>query len=225
MVQNEPMDVLTTSGRPSRRHILAAFSAAAMLLPGTSEAVMELWEEGDPLCKVVYKPLDKPDGYELDAAYLESFITVSEALTGVSTLDRYLASEYMERYATHRQLSRNLDILIKAWRGLGDGTPSEDEVRAKIIGSPDPELRASAKQLMYLWYISAFYIPLDVTPEAKPPLRDDGSDTRKKVWVYGTPEQYERGLVWQVIHAHAPMMPGGKRQHWAKKPEGLTVKS
>jgi len=35
---------------------------------------MELWESGDPLCVVPYPALDKPDGYELDLAYLETFI-------------------------------------------------------------------------------------------------------------------------------------------------------
>ncbi len=77
----------------------------------------------------------------------------------------------------------------------------------------------SLKQLIYLWYISAFYIPLDITPGAKPPLQDDPADTRKKIWVYGTPEQYSRGMIWQVIHAHAPMTPGGLRRYWASKPQ------
>ncbi len=51
---------------------LAAASAAAILWPSGAEAVMELWESGDPLCVVPYPTLDKPDGYELDLAYLET---------------------------------------------------------------------------------------------------------------------------------------------------------
>ena len=93
---------------------LAAVGAAAILWPSSANAVMELWESGDPLCVVPYPTLDKPDGYELDLAYLESFIAMSGALTGVAPLDRHLANQYMERYATHPQLSKNLDILVKA---------------------------------------------------------------------------------------------------------------
>src|SRR6478736_5499535 len=82
---------------------LAATSAAAILWPSGAEAVMELWESGDPLCVVPYPALEKPDGYELDLAYLETFIALSAAVTGVSPLDRHLANQYMDRYATHPQ--------------------------------------------------------------------------------------------------------------------------
>ena len=222
MVPNDPRQTALKNNDVSlRRHFLghaAALSAIAMLWPVASDAAMELWEEGDPLCKVAYHALDKPDGYELDIAYLESFISISESLTGVNRLDQYLANEYMERYATHPQLSKNLDLLIKAWRNL-TVTPTEDHIKQNIMASPDAVVRAGAKQLMYLWYISAFYIPLDITLGPKPPLRDDPADTRKKVWVYGTPEQYERGLIWSVIHAHAPMTPGGPRRYWANEPK------
>ena len=200
---------------------MAAASVFAMLWPGSAEAVMELWEEGDPLCKVPYQALDKPDGYELDLAYLETFIALSGAMTGVTPLDRHLANEYMERYATHPQLSKNLDLLVKAYRSIPGTPPTDDDIKQKIVMSTDPAVRAGAKQLIYLWYISAFFIPLDLTPGPKPPLQDDPTDTRKKVWVYGTPEQYERGLVWQVIHAHAPMTPGGRRHYWARTPPGV----
>ena len=94
---------------------IAAAGVAAMLWPSSAEAEMELWEEGDPLCRVPYQALDKPDGYDLDIAYLESFIALSEVMTGVAPLDRHLANQYMERYATHPQLSKNLDMLIKAY--------------------------------------------------------------------------------------------------------------
>jgi hypothetical protein len=199
---------------------LAAASAAAILWPSGAEAVMELWESGDPLCIVPYPTLDKPDGYELDLAYLETFIALSGAMTGVAPLDRHLANQYMERYATHPQLSKNLDILVKAYRSISGGkTPSEGDIKQNIVASSDGAVRAGAKQLIYLWYTSAFFIPLDPGSDPnRPPLQDDPADTRKRAWVYGTPEQYERGLLWKVISAHAPMTPGGPRRYWANVP-------
>ena len=199
---------------------LAAASAAAILWPSGANAVMELWESGDPLCVVPYPALDKPDGYELDLAYLETFIAVSGALTGVAPLDRHLANQYMERYATHPQLSKNLDILTKAYRNIAASKkPDENDIKQNIVMSSDGAVRAAAKQLIYLWYTSAFFIPLDPGSDpSRPPLKDDPADTRKKVWVYGTPEQYERGLMWKVISAHAPMTPGGPRHYWESVP-------
>jgi hypothetical protein len=199
---------------------LAAASAAAMLWPSGAEAVMELWEAGDPLCVVPYPTLDKPDGYDLDLAYLETFIALSGALTGVAPLDRHLANQYMERYATHPQLSKNLDILVKAYRSISGGkTPSEGDIKQNILASSDGAVRSGAKQLIYVWYTSAFFIPLDPGSDPnRPPLQDDPADTRKRAWVYGTPEQYEHGLMWKVISAHAPMTPGGPRHYWANAP-------
>ena len=199
---------------------LAATSAAAILWPSGAEAVMELWESGDPLCVVPYPTLEKPDGYELDLAYLETFIALSAAVTGVSPLDRHLANQYMDRYATHPQLSKNLDALVKAYRSISSGNmPTENDIKTSIMASSDGAVRAAAKQLIYLWYTSAFFIPLDPGSDSnRPPLQDDPADTRKKVWVYGTPEQYERGLMWKVVSAHAPMTPGGPPRYWANAP-------
>src|SRR4051794_6194108 len=67
---------------------LAATTFAATLFPNVAHAVTEVWEEGDPLCALPHRPLDKPDGYELDLAFLESFLGLSEVLVGVTPLDR-----------------------------------------------------------------------------------------------------------------------------------------
>ena len=199
---------------------LAAASAAAILWPSGAHAVMELWESGDPLCVVPYPTLDKPDGYDLDLAYLETFISVSGALAGVGALDRHLANQYMERYAFHPQLSKNLDLLVKAYRNIASGKkPEENDIKQNIVMSADGAVRAGAKQLIYLWYTSAFFIPLETGSDPnRPPLQDDPADTRKRAWVYGTPEQYERGLMWKVISAHAPMTRGGPPRYWASAP-------
>jgi hypothetical protein len=213
---------ISSLGRRQFLHRLGATGAAAMFWPGVADAMTELWEEGDPLCGVPYPPLEKPAGYELDLAYLSTFIDLSETLTGVAPLPRHLANQYMERYALHPQLSKNLDILIQAYRKIPAGKrPTEDDIKQYIMA--DPTVRAGAKQLIYLWYISAFYIPLDPgldLNDIPPPLKDDGTDTRKRAWVYGTPEQYGRGLAWSELRAHAPMTPGGGENYWASRPAG-----
>lgn len=200
---------------------LAATGLSAALWPGVADAT-EVWEEGDPLCAVPDPRLDKPNGYELDRRYLNSFVGLSETLTGVAPLDLQLANQYMERYATNRQLTTNLDLMIQAYRkSPGSPRPSEADVKQQIVLSQNPKIRAAAQQLIYLWYISAFYIPLpnpDATAPLPPPLADDPNDTRKRVWVYGTPEQYGRALLWSVIRAHAPMTSGGRPGHWAFAP-------
>src|SRR5216684_8098207 len=136
-----PDAVQTAQGNFSKRQFLgqlAAASAAAILWPSGAEAVMELWEAGDPLCVVPYPALPKPDGYEIDLAYLETFTALSVALTGVSPLDRHLANQYMERYATHPQLSKNLDALVKAYRSMSGGKmPSEGDIKQNIVASSD----------------------------------------------------------------------------------------
>jgi hypothetical protein len=216
------LEIPIEDGVPRRKFLghLAATSVAAILWPSSAKAVMELWEAGDPLCVVPYPTLPTPDGYDLDLAYLETFIALSSALTGVSPLDRHLANQYMDRYATHPQLSKNLDALVKVYRSISDGKkPGENDIKQSIMTASDGVIRAGAKQLIYLWYTSAFFIPLDPGSDPnRPPLQDDPTDTRKKAWVYGTPEQYERGLMWKVISAHAPMTPGGPRHYWATAP-------
>jgi hypothetical protein len=201
---------------------LAATGVTVVLLPGVANATTEIWEEGDPLCAVPDPPLEKPNGYDLDRLYLDSFVGLSEALTGVVPLDRHLSNQYMERYATNRQLTTNLDLMIQAYRKIpGTPRPSEADVKQQILLSQDPKIRAAAQQIIYIWYISAFYLPVpdsNLGAPLPPPLEDNPSDTRKRVWMYGTPEQYGRGLLWSVIRAHAPMTSGGAPGHWALSP-------
>jgi hypothetical protein len=191
---------------------LAATGAFAALWPGLAHALTEEWEDGDPLCRVPYSELSKPNGYELDAAFLKSFIGLSEALTGVVPLDRHLAGQYMQRYALHPRLSATLKKLIDGYQAIApdDARPNDAAIKQRFM--PDPplndeskEFNEGAKQLIYLWYVSAFFLP-----------RED--DPTKKAWIYGTPEQYRSALLWSVIQAHAPMTPGGRPGHWAYAP-------
>ncbi len=207
-----------------RRRFLqgVALVSAALVSPRLTIAATEIWEEGDPMCAVPDPQLDKPNGYELDRLYLDSFVALSKTLTGVAPLDPHVANQYLDRYAKNKQLTTNLDLMIQAYRTVpANPRPSEADVTQHIVRSPDPKVRAAAQQLIYLWYVSAFYIPIpNPTPSAPlpPPLEDDPNDTRKRVWMYGTPEQYDRALLWSVIRAHAPMTPGGRPGHWAIVP-------
>ena len=187
---------------------VAATSVAVLLWPGLADAATELWEEGDPLCQISMASVT-PD-YDLDLAFLNSVIGLSETLTDVAPLDRHLSNQLMERYATNAQLSKTLPQLINAYREIApkDARPADADVQRRIVS--DATLSEGAKQLIYVWYISAFFLP-----------RPD--DASKRMWVYGTPEQYRRALIWSVIRAHAPMTPGGRPGHWAVIPPAQSV--
>jgi hypothetical protein len=193
---------------------LAGTGAVMSVWPALAQTGGEGWDEGDPLCRVLYAELAAPDGYELDEAFLKSFIGLSEALIGVKPLDRNLAGELMDRYARHKQLSSALKKLIDTYRSIASGDTQPSDAALKQAFFPDApsgddakNLTEAAKQLIYLWYVSAFYV---VIPDSNPPTR---------AWVYGTPEQYRRALLWSVVQAHAPMTPGGQPGYWASAPK------
>lgn len=197
----------TTQNRPLlvRREFLkraAIVGTAALGWPLLARATTEIWEEGDPQCRVNVTPVTPAYAY---TPMLDTFVRLSEALTGVSPLDRHLANEYLERFATHPQLTSVLPQLIKTYREIApDNTrPTETDIHRRFM--QDPTLRGGAEQLIYLWYVSAFFLP-----------RPD--DPTKNLWVYGSSEHYERGLLWSVIRAHAPMTPGGPYGYWADAP-------
>jgi hypothetical protein len=105
-----------------------------------------------------------------------------------------------------------LKKLIDSYRAIAPGgaPPNEDAVKQQFMPAPPlndeaKQLSEGAKQVIYLWYVSAFFLP-----------RAD--DPTKKVWVYGSPEQYRRALLWSVILAHAPMTSGGRPGYWATPP-------
>jgi hypothetical protein len=174
------------------------------------QPTLDAWEETDALCQV---PLEVAQyDYELDPL-LPTFIELSETLTGASNLDRHLASQYLERCAAHPQLTKALPLLITKYQAITPGSrPSQDDVKRAIMddkeaSGADTPVAMMAKQLIYVWYVSAFFLPR--SPTETPLVR---------VWFYGTPEQYSRALLWSVIQAHAPMTPGGPPDYWAKVP-------
>jgi hypothetical protein len=198
---------------PRRRFLegMIATGAFAAVWPALAQQpTLDAWEETDSLCQLPLEPAQYD--YELDPL-LPPFIELSEMLTGASNLARHLASQYIERIAAHPQLTKALPLLIKAYQGITPGSrPSHDDVQRVIMNDKDASgaetpVALGAKQVIYVWYVSAFFLPRSVTET--PPVR---------VWFYGTPEQYSRALLWSVIRAHAPMTSGGPPDHWAKAP-------
>jgi hypothetical protein len=214
-MRNEPQDSPITSSRPTidRRNLLrgaavASAAATAAIMP-LRPAKAEIWEEGDIQCRPVVQ--EKAPDYDITDALLIDFMKLSETLTGVKPLDRRLGVQYLERYARNPDLTALLPQLIKAYRDIAGATPPPADLN-KIIQEKimrDKSVRPAAEQLIYLWYVSAFFLPVDHAAASRN-------------WLYGSPEQYEQQLLWSVVHGHPPMTRGGPTGYWAKAPANLT---
>ena len=211
-MRNKPQDSPITPSGPAidRRDLLrgvavASAAATAGLMP-LQPAKAEIWEEGDIQCRPVVQ--EKAPDYDVNDALLIDFMKVSETLTGIKPLDRRLGVQYLERYARNPDLTALLPQLIKAYRDAAAAAASPDElnkaVQEKIM--KDKTVGAAAEQLIYLWYVSAFFLPVDRAAASRN-------------WLYGSPEQYEKSLLWSVVHGHAPMTRGGPTGYWAKAPQ------
>ena len=182
--------------------IAGAATSGGVLAPLT-EARAEIWEEGDTQCRPPVQEF-APD-YALDDAMLADFVKFSELLTGVKPLDHRLGSQYLERYARRPELTQFLPQLIGAYRTASSSSSSsiEAEIEKNIMQT---SLRQPAEQVIYLWYVSAFYLPL-------------AGDPAQRKWFYGSPEQYNKSLLWSVVRGHPPMTRGGPPGYWAKPPQ------
>lgn len=178
-----------------RRNLLRGGVAASLAVVGnalrTSPVQANIWEEGEVQCHA--SAAEKDPGYDLDDALLADFMAVSRTLTGMpltALADLRLGREYLERFA-------RIDVAGIDARKLIAAHASSAEA---IMGNG--EVRPAAEQLIYLWYLSAFFLPTAAGP----------------AWVYGTTEQYERGLLWKIIGAHAPMVPmrDADPNYWAE---------
>ncbi|HMF22409.1 MAG TPA: sugar dehydrogenase complex small subunit [Pseudolabrys sp.] len=187
------------------RGVALAGAAATGVVAPLVRAKADIWEEGDTQCRPTVH--DKTPDYDINDALLADFMNVSETLTGVKPLDRRLGVQYLERYARHADLTALLPQLIKSYRDVAASATSQDDlikaVQQKIM--QDKTVGPAAEQLIYLWYVSAFFLPIDHAAAGRE-------------WRYGSPEQYEQSLLWSVVHAHAPMARGGPTSHWARAP-------
>jgi hypothetical protein len=200
------MDAKSLPELPRRTFLQGAIAIGAIASGTTAGAQgpIQVWEESDPQCRIMVREV-KPD-YPVDAEMLADFINLSQVLTGSPRpLERALGSRYLDRLTSHPRLSPQVPALINTYRSIASGgnPPSELDVQQRIM--QDSTLRSIAEQVIYVWYVSAFFLP-----------RDD--DPTKNVWVYGAPEEYERSLLWSIIGAHAPMTRGGPFGYWADTP-------
>lgn len=191
----------------NRRNLLRGAAAASAVAAAASPlpAKAEIWEEGDIQCRPAVQ--EKAPAYEIDDALLLDFMNLSETLTGVRPLDRRLGLQYLQRYARNPDLTSLLPQLIKTYRAVADPALSRGDlvkvVQQKVM--QDKTVGPAAEQLIYLWYVSAFFLPLDHAAAGRN-------------WLYGPPDQYEQSLLWPMLQAHAPMTRGGKTGYWAAEP-------
>jgi hypothetical protein len=179
-----------------RRDLLRGAAAAGIATVGaivqTTPSGAVIWEEGEEQCRA--SVAEKDPGYDIDDALLGDFMDVSRTLTGMplsSVSDLRIGREYLERFARIDVPGIDLRKLIAAHADSAETLMKNTAVRP------------AAEQLIYLWYLSAFLLPTKTGP----------------AWIYGTTEQYERGLLWTAIGAHAPMMPmrGSEPRYWANE--------
>jgi hypothetical protein len=202
-----------TSTLINRRTLLrsaAVAGAATGVVFRMTDAKAEAWEEGDLQCRPQFEEKD-PDNYKINDSLLVDFMAVSETLTGISPLDRTIGVQYLERYARHPDLQNLLPPLIKAHKEAARGTSTPQDVLnafEKTIARDPSIVGPAAEQLVYLWYVSAFFLPID-------------HNANPRSWIYGSIEQYQRSLLWSVVQAHPPMTRGGPYGHWARGPHAV----
>jgi hypothetical protein len=194
-----------------RRALLRGAALAGVAASGavarTTSAQAEIWEEGDEVCQpLVTEVAPNYDTGEM----LEHFMSLSEVLTGVKPLDRRIGAQYLQRYARNPELTKLLPPLIEAYRKVADRSPQEQisAIKQDVMQEPSV-LGPAAEQLIYLWYVSAFFLPT-------------GHAASGRAWLYGSVEQYHYALLWSVIDAHAPMTRGGNPGYWASPPPRQT---
>ena len=183
-----------------------AASASVSLKP----AQAEIREEGDTQCQAVVTEV--APSYNTEELFGD-FMSLSKLLTGIDALDNRIGAQYLQRYARNSELSSLLPSLVQAYRGIAR-LPEANRVAAvaQDIMKDFAHLGPAAEQLIYLWYVSAFFLPLS-------------HSAASRNWLYGTVEQYHYALLWSNIDAHAPMTRGGEVGYWATEPKsaGRTV--
>jgi hypothetical protein len=218
--QNVPRPDTDRAHEFDRRQLLQLAAAAGIgAAVGTASTArgQEISEQGDEPCRItgpVYAPAD------ITEDMLSQFVAVSQTLTGEKGLPHGLAAQYLERFAwlwdpdgpadaTNAGYLPRLKALLEKHQA-GAAVPT-DELAAQLVS--DPIVGEAAQQVIYLWYVSAFFMQ---SPDPKNP----GIFGPGKNWLYGTTRQYEQGLLWKLVKAHAPMMPGGSSRpaYWASAP-------
>ncbi len=124
------------------------------------------------------------------------FVVLSGALTAESAIDKRLAVELEQRIRTH--YGAELDDLLQA---VDSNVPPKDHEKAVLDALGDVEGRhLVAREIIRVWFTGQIQTKYEGT---EPPR---------------TPEQWERGLLWSVIHAPAPGFSHNHHGVWASPP-------
>jgi hypothetical protein len=131
---------------------------------------------------------------------VQEFTRLSEVLTGLDGFESDLANQYLLRCAANPELQGQLKRLVQTLSSLHGNRRAIEKGLADALQADGP-LFAAAEQIIYLWYIGAFF---SVSPS-------DG----QRYWDYGPPDHYFRGKVWTVIGVQPPMTAHGSNNYWS----------
>lgn len=129
-----------------------------------------------------------------------NFVGLSCALTGEDEIDERLAAELEQRIRVH--YGPELEDLLEALDLQGH---SSDPGKALLAALGDVDGRhLVAREILRVWFTGLIQ------------TRFEGLEAPR------TPEQWERGLLWSVIHAPAPGFSHNAHGVWASQPPQLT---
>jgi hypothetical protein len=190
---------MASENSPNRRDFL--ISAAVGTAAGVTSVVVETPSAFAQSGTAV--PHDT--GAESD---LDGFLDLSRELTGEEQLDRGLGEQYLLRFQQKfpENVAQLKDLVAQYHSGK----------LAKAL--EDEKAWAVAEQIIYVWYLSAFFMPTSGSPAPTQSGSPPPNPPKRGTWVYGTLDQYEASLAWTVLGAHTPMERGGYMGHWADKP-------
>jgi Membrane bound FAD containing D-sorbitol dehydrogenase len=123
---------------------------------------------------------------------VSEFIRLSRVLTGFDDLKPDLATQYLQRCKENPVVKDQLKPLVQILQGLsGSRTQVEEALSEKLKSAGvDSPLFGAAEQIIYLWYVGAFFTPNGPKPG---------------FWDYGPPEHYYRGKMWSAIGVDPPI--------------------
>ena len=144
----------------------------------------------------------------------ENFIELSAMLSGVSATElpagekqrtadgdeATLGQIYLDRLQA--SYPAGLDALAAAWEAAKAAPDPMAHLRDQLTRPEAADLRKAARQIVKIWYLT---------------IIDDPQDAKKQL--SGDLGQYQHGIVWRLIRAHAPAYSFQQYGYWASNPE------
>ena len=143
----------------------------------------------------------------VDANNENTFLQLSQLLTGLDHLDSNIAKEYYHEYL-QQKFGIYLDELVGIYQHVVSSEPKpldQKKVLGEVLGriKTDSQLLHVAKQVVRIWYISQFR---------------ESSDPSIGTEIYAG--HWREGILWDIIKAHAPAYSDKPHGYWADPPEG-----